>query len=102
MKVKLLRNPAAELGCRIQEGESGEIDDPIGHRLISLGIAIEIEQPKPVPVVRAIPEPPAIAEAAAPQIAPVETAVEAVKQYKQQQDRRKPVVQVSNRKHKES
>jgi hypothetical protein len=97
LKVQLLRNPAAELGCRIQEGESGEIDDPIGHRLISLGIAIEIEQPKPVPVVRAIPDEPAIAEAQAPEIAPVETSVQQVKQ-----DRRKPVVQVPNRKHKES
>ena len=106
MKVKLLRNPADSLGCRIAEGEMADIDDPIGTRLVSLGIAIEIEQPKPepksVPVVRAIPEPPAIAEATAPQIAPVEAAVEDVKQYKQKQGKPKPVVQVQHRKHKES
>jgi hypothetical protein len=92
VKVLLLRNPAAELGCRIREGESGEVDEPIGRRLISLGIAIEIEQPKPVPVVRAIPEEPAIAKAKAPEIAP-----DAMPQ-----QRKRPVVQVPKRKHKES
>jgi hypothetical protein len=93
----VLRNPAEAFGCRIAEGESGEVDDALGLRLVSLGIAIEIEQPKPAPVVRAIPDEPAIAQAQAPEIAPVETSVQRVKQ-----DRRKPVVQVPNRKHKES
>jgi hypothetical protein len=93
VKIEVLRNPAEAFGCRIAEGESGEVDDALGLRLVSLGIAIEIEQPKPVPVVRAIPDEPAIAQAQAPEIAPVETSVQRVKQ-----DRRKPVVQVPNRK----
>ena len=74
MRIKLLRNPADSLGCRIAEGESGEIDDAIGRQLVSLGIAIEIEQPKPAPVVRAVPDEPAIAESKAPEIAPAKPA----------------------------
>ena len=70
MRVQLLRNPAAELGCRIQEGEIGEVDAPIGRRLVSLGIAVELEEPKPAPVLRAIPDEPAIAEAKPVDIAP--------------------------------
>ena len=95
MRIKLLRSPAAALGCRIAEGESGEIDDAIGRQLVSLGIAIEIEQPKPAPVVRAVPGEPAIASAKAPEIAPAKASA-AVK--RDSPGKRKPVIQVPNRK----
>ena len=95
MRIKLLRSPAAALGCRIAEGESGEIDDAIGRQLVSLGIAIEIEQPKPAPVVRAVPDEPAIAESKAPEIAPAKTEVKA-----EQKPRKQPVLNAPT-KHKE-
>lgn len=81
------------MGCRIAEGESGEIDDAIGRQLVSLGIAIELDEPKPVPVVRAVPDEPAIAQAKAPDIAPARTAI---------QQHSKKTASIQNRKHKES
>jgi len=73
----MLRNPAASVGCRVAEGETGEVPDNLGRQLVSQGLAICLNlppqpkpevKPEPVPLVRAIPEPPAIAEAMEPEI----------------------------------
>jgi len=69
VKVRMLRNPAASIGCRVAEGETGEVPDNLGRQLVSQGLAVCIDPP-PAPVVRAIPNPPAIAEAAEPEIKP--------------------------------
>ena len=55
------------------EGDEFEVSDALGQRFVSLGIAIEIEQPKPAPVVRAVPDEPAIAESKAAEIAPAKS-----------------------------
>jgi len=74
VKVKMLRNPAASVGCRVVEGETGEVPDNLGRLLVSQGLAECLDPPpESAPVVRAIPNPPAIAEAKAPEIKPVET-----------------------------
>ena len=67
----MLRNPAASIGCRVAEGETGEVPDSLGQQLVSQGLAICLDQPtEPAPVVRAVPESPAIAEAMESQIKP--------------------------------
>ena len=76
MKVRMLRNPAASVGCRVAEGETGEVPDNLGRQLVSQGLAECLDsppepKPEPVQVVRAIPEPPTIAEAMEPEIKPV-------------------------------
>lgn len=65
MKVKLLRNPSDRFGCKLKEGETGEVPKDVADSLVKLGIAVEIESPS---VVKAVPEKPAIAEAEAPEI----------------------------------
>jgi hypothetical protein len=71
VKVFIRRNPAAALGCRIAEGETGIVDADIGRKLVALGIADCLDPPpEPAPVVRAVPDPPAIAEAKPVDIAP--------------------------------
>jgi len=83
VKVRMLRNPAASVGCRVAEGETGEVPDNLGRQLVSQGLAVCLDpplkpkpelkpepKPEPVPVVRAIPEPPAIAEAKGTEIKP--------------------------------
>jgi hypothetical protein len=104
VKVRMLRNPAASYGCRVAEGETGEVPDNLGRQLVSQGLAEcldpppaaepEPPPPEPAPVVRAIPEPPAIAEAKATEIKPERKTYQPVK--------RPPVVQVPNRKPKET
>jgi hypothetical protein len=72
MKVRLLRNPAACIGCRLRENESGDVDDVIGKTLLSLGLAVRLDEPAPVAAaqeaIQAVPEPPTIAEPAEPAI----------------------------------
>ena len=91
----MLRNPADSLGCRIAEGETGEVDDALGCHLVSLGIAIE--QPNPAPVVRAIPDEPAIAESKEAEIAPAKDEQKAESRAGQKQ-RKKPILNVPTKK----
>lgn len=39
MKIKMLRNPANQLGCELTEGETGDVEKELGDRLVALGIA---------------------------------------------------------------
>lgn len=39
MKIKMLRNPAARLGCELSEGETGDVDDDLAEKLIEMNIA---------------------------------------------------------------
>jgi hypothetical protein len=42
MKIQMLRNPAASLGCDLKEGETGSVETPVGEKLIAMGIAVEV------------------------------------------------------------
>jgi hypothetical protein len=65
----MLRNAAAILGCRIPEGETGEVDGVTGKKLVALGLAICLDEPpKPMPVIQAVPDPPVIADPKPPKI----------------------------------
>jgi hypothetical protein len=71
VNVRILRNPAALYGCRVAEGETGEVPDNLGRLLVSQGLAECLDPPpEPAPTVRAVPEQPAIAEAVEPEIKP--------------------------------
>lgn len=65
MRVTMLRTPAAHYGCPLGEGETGKVDDSLGDLLVSQQLAIAIDEP-----LRAVPERPAIAKAAEPEIKP--------------------------------
>lgn len=41
MKITMLRNAAAHIGCKLQEGQTGEVDADLGQRLVAMGIAVE-------------------------------------------------------------
>ena len=70
MKVLMLRNPAASVGCPLSEGETGELAGNLGRSLVSKGLAVCLDkQPEPNPEpIKAIPDQPAIAETAEPEI----------------------------------
>lgn len=69
--IHMLRNAAKSHGCPLGEGDTGAVDPSLAQQMVALGIAVEVEQPKPI---RGVPEAPKImAEEAAP--LPVETAV---------------------------
>ena len=59
MLIKLLRNPAARLGCKLYEGETGSVSESLGQQLVSLGLAEEATQA--AAVVRGVDPVPAIA-----------------------------------------
>lgn len=67
MKVKMLRNAASSLGCRIPEGQTGDVDDVTGKKLVAFGLAVcldpPLHPPKAAPVILAVPDAPAISEA---------------------------------------
>jgi hypothetical protein len=44
MEILLLRNPSISLGCKLKEGETGNVSKELGGRLVALGIAVEIER----------------------------------------------------------
>ena len=74
MKVKMLRNAASSIGCRIPEGETGEVDSVTGKKLVAFGLAICLDEPpKPMPVIQAVPDPPVIADPKPPTIQPAKT-----------------------------
>lgn len=62
MKVLMLRNPAAVVGCQLREGETGEMPDNMGRVLVASGLALCLDPPKATPpkkeFIQAIPEPP--------------------------------------------
>ncbi len=60
MKVSMLRNPADSFGCKLTEGEAGEVPDAIGSKLIASGVAVRIDEPEGI---KAVPESPSIAKA---------------------------------------
>ena len=66
MKIQLLRNPAKSLGCKLSEGESGDVDDSLGRILVKANLAVSLEPPPVVPVapvIKAVPASPVISEA---------------------------------------
>ena len=89
MKVKILRNPAASVGCPLVEGQTGDVPSNLGRQLVANGLAVCLD-PKPEPI-KAIPDKPAIAEAAKPEIAATP------KQY-QPKKKKKPVINVTQKK----
>lgn len=44
MKIMLLRNAAKEYGCELREGEIGEVAQSLATKLVSLGIAVDLDQ----------------------------------------------------------
>jgi len=47
MQVLMLRNPRADLGCKLKEGEIGEVSDLLAKELIGLRIAQEHTKKEP-------------------------------------------------------
>ena len=88
MKVRMIRNPAASVGCPLVEGQTGTIPDNLGRRLVSQGLAVCLD-PAPEPI-RAIPEKTAIAEVAKPEITATPKRYEPKK--------KKPVINVTQNK----
>ncbi len=70
MIVRMLRNPAAAIGCGLLEGQISEVTEAMGRKLIALGIAVRLDTAKDPPTILAVPEPPAIAESESPAIQP--------------------------------
>lgn len=68
MKVLMLRNAARNLGCELSEGETGTVDPHLGARLVSIGIAVEVESQKQPKKVKGVPVAPSIAETTKPAI----------------------------------
>lgn len=66
MKVLMIRNPAAKAGCKLQEGETGDVPDALGKSLVANGLAQCLDPPK---AIAAIPDRPVEA-------VPPETAIE--------------------------
>jgi len=71
VKVTILRSPGTAWNCKLTEGQTGTVDDPIGRKLVAAGIAVEVSQPKPDPPkqkvetakkITTVPKEPAIAE----------------------------------------
>ena len=83
MKVKMKRSAGDGFGCRLLEGETGEVSQQVGEKLVAYGIAEHIpDPPKPLPppveepvepaqepeLLKAIPAEPAIAMAKPPAV----------------------------------
>lgn len=68
MKVLMLRNPAANVGCRLEEGETGDVPDNMGRVLVSAGLAKCLDPPPetiatiPAKSIEAVPPDPIINE----------------------------------------
>ena len=57
MKIKLKRTPGVGYDCPLCEGETGDVSEEIGQRLIDSGIAVAIGKPK---TIQAVPPPASI------------------------------------------
>lgn len=82
MKVRMIRNPAAALGCQLTEGQTGEVDASLGSILVAAGLAECLDAP---PEIKAVPPRPVIAEAAPPTEFAVERATEKLTTYQARQ-----------------
>jgi len=49
MKITMLRSPAKSLGCKLTEGQTGDVDAETGKRMVDLGIAEPAADAKPEP-----------------------------------------------------
>ena len=47
MKVRMLRNPAAQCECRLVEGEEGDVSQLLGESLVKANLAICLDEPEP-------------------------------------------------------
>lgn len=68
MKIRMHRNAAASYGCKLSEGETGTVDDPLGRHLVAEGIAECLDPPPAAAAIRAVPTPGTIAAPAPPAI----------------------------------
>ena len=76
MKVKMIRTAGEGFGCSLLEGETGEVSQQVGEKLVAYGIAEHVpDPPKPLPppveeseLLKAIPAEPAIAMAKPPAV----------------------------------
>ena len=91
VKVKMLRTAGDGFGCHLLEGETGEVSQHVGEKVVAYGIAVhipdppqapppvEVKEPEPVrpePVepkrepelLKAVPDEPAIAKAKQPAV----------------------------------
>lgn len=59
MNITMLRNPSSKYGCKLMEGQTGDVDDKIAEELISAGIAVQVSTAKKTKI-EAVPEKPAI------------------------------------------
>jgi hypothetical protein len=57
MKITMLRNPAASFGCKLGEGQTGDIDKELAERLIELNIAVPFVKEEKI---KGVPEEPQI------------------------------------------
>ena len=59
MKVKMLRTAGDGFGCHLLEGETGEVSQHVGEKVVAYGIAVHIPDPPqaPPPVEVKEPEP---------------------------------------------
>ena len=64
MRIRLLRNPARNLACGLEEGGEGEVADSHAELLIGLGIAVPVivQESKTVKAVPKKPELSAVKE----------------------------------------
>ena len=53
MQVLMIRNPRHDLGCKLQEGEVGEVSDSLGAELVKLRIAEEVTKKEILGVAKA-------------------------------------------------
>jgi len=56
MKITMLRNAAAKFGCKLSEGETGEVDNELAQELVDAKIAVPAEEKS----VKAVAKTPAI------------------------------------------
>lgn len=59
MQVLMFRNPRKDLGCELQEGQTGEVSDELGAELVKMGIAEEV----PMKKIKGVSKIPAISKA---------------------------------------
>lgn len=71
-QVKMLRNAAERVGCKLSEGETGDVSDELAAVLVSSGVA-ELLNPKTIKAVATEPELKGVDETPEPIKAPAET-----------------------------
>lgn len=53
----MLRNPRAEIGCSLKEGETGDVSDELGTQLVNAGLAVDVSPPEQRPQkIKAVPQ----------------------------------------------